>query len=184
MPAWYHAAFASAALAALAAIGTGSFACGGKPPPARPGVSASKQRPSSSAAPAAHQAAAPRWLSLASLAALPLAAPEPYAVLGHDPGRYSAVIRVSEPARERYVTLTPGSTLPAGSVVAQFTTELESGRAGPRYVMRKDSENAWLFAVLDASGTLVEAGALPLCVRCHGEAPADSLFGLPRAAEK
>jgi hypothetical protein len=121
-------------------------------------------------------------LSLAALSALPLASAEPYLVLGHAPHRYRATVRVSEPARDAYLALAPERVLPEGSVVAQFLTDRETGSAGPVYAMKKQAENTWLFAVLAPSGALLDLGAVPLCVRCHREAPAGFLFGLPRTA--
>jgi hypothetical protein len=35
----------------------------------------------------------------------------------------------------------------------------------------------WEYLVLDPSAAVVERGKLPLCARCHAEAPRDHLFG-------
>ncbi len=158
-----------------------ALACGGTPPP-RAGVSTTKQGSAAKAPVAARAEVLPSWLSLASLSALPLASAEPYPVRGHFPGRYQAVVHVSQPARDAYLEPTPERALPEGSVVAQFLTERDTGSAGPVYVMRKDTENTWLFAVLAPDGTPLDVGTLPLCARCHREAPADFMFGLPRPA--
>jgi hypothetical protein len=37
-------------------------------------------------------------------------------------------------------------------------------------------ERDWEFLVLDSAGVIQEQGELPLCQRCHAEAP-DSVFG-------
>lgn len=177
MPAWYHAVFARAALA-TALLGSSSFGCGGSTPPKAAVSSANRahRRPTQPAPPIQ---ALPSWLSLSSLSALPLAAAESYSALGHLPGRYTAQVRVSEHARESYLALSPERDLPSGSVVAQFLTDLRSGARGPVFVMSKDDEKDWLFAVLGADGALLDWGRLPLCLRCHGEASHGHLFGLP-----
>jgi hypothetical protein len=43
-------------------------------------------------------------------------------------------------------------------------------------------ERDWEYLVLDVEGAIVERGELPLCQRCHSEAP-DSVFGaaIPQA---
>ncbi len=133
-----------------------------------------------SAQPGAAKRPLPAWSSLASLAALPLASGEPYATLGHGLGRYRALVRVSTAARDQYLAPTPERPFPEGSVVAQFLTDLDTGSAGPVYAMRKQSDETWQFAVLEPGGALLDFGLLPLCVRCHQEAPADFVFGLPR----
>jgi hypothetical protein len=38
----------------------------------------------------------------------------------------------------------------------------------------------WEYVVLSASGQTEQRGALPLCARCHAEAPHDHLFGRGR----
>jgi hypothetical protein len=40
----------------------------------------------------------------------------------------------------------------------------------------------WEFVVLDAAGRLEDRGKLALCARCHAEATADWVFGLPAEA--
>lgn len=94
------------------------------------------------------------------------------------------MVRVSKPARDRYLAPTPERAFPEGSVVAQFTKDLDTGGAGPVYAMRKHTKNTWQFAVLGPDGALLDFGPLPLCVRCHAEAPADFVFGLPRPPDE
>jgi hypothetical protein len=182
MPAWYHAVFARAALA-TALLGASSSGCGGKAPP-KAGVSTANQPPRGPAHAAGTRRDLPPWLALSSLSALPLAAAETYPALGHLPGQYTAQVRVSEPARESYLALSPERELPSGSVVAQFLRDVATGASGPVFVMRKHDENDWLFAVLGPDGTPLDWGRLPLCLRCHDEAPQGHLFGLPRASDQ
>jgi hypothetical protein len=88
-------------------------------------------------------------------------------------------IRVSPDSREAYRALRPGVTLPDGTVVAALHRDVDSTRPGPVYVMEKQN-GSWSFQVLGADGRPAEHGPLTLCARCHAEAPADMLFGLPR----
>jgi hypothetical protein len=158
------------------------FGCGGTTP-LKAGVSMANQPPRRPTRAAGASRKLPPWLALSSLSALPLAAAETYPALGHLPGRYAAQVRVSEHARESYLALSPERDLPSGSVVAQFLKDLGTGANGPVFVMRKDDEKDWLFAVLGADGTPLDWGRLPLCLRCHDEA-SRGLFGLPRPSDE
>jgi len=89
---------------------------------------------------------------------------------------------VSPDARERYAALLPVTTLPEGAVVTAFHQHVDTGKPGPIYVMEK-RPSAWFFQALDADGRPVEH-TVELCQRCHAEAPADSLFGLPKERRK
>lgn len=91
-------------------------------------------------------------------------------------------IRVSPESREGYLGLRPGISLSDGTVVAAVHRDVDTSRPGPIYVMEKRA-GAWAFQVLGADGRPAEHGPLTLCARCHAEAPADMLFGLPRTRD-
>jgi hypothetical protein len=176
MLAWYHAACGAAALAGAALL-LSSFGCGGTSP-----LPASQSTARTLSAPATSRTAVPlraEWLSLSALSSLPTASDAPYPALGHLNGHFTAVVRVSERALSDYRALGPDRDLPPGSVVAQFLTDA-SGSAGSVFVMRKNTEKGWQYAVLRPDGSVIDWGALPLCQRCHGEASRGHLFGLPR----
>jgi hypothetical protein len=144
-----------------------------------PGASHAEPAPSASAERLAAKTRA-RWDRFAEVSAWPPINERSWASAGHFGGRLAVRIRVSPEARAAYASLTPGRTLPPGSVVAAFHSELRDGRPGPVLVMIK-GEAAWEYLALDAEGRIDERGALPLCIRCHSEGVADQLFGPPRS---
>lgn len=97
----------------------------------------------------------------------------------HGVGELQMDVRVAAPYRAAYVGLVAGQRWPVGMAVAVFHEHRGSREPGSIYAMTKSADDAWEYVVSRADGTLEARGALPLCVRCHGEARADSLFGLP-----
>ncbi len=162
------------AVVALAAVGCGASAAEGYP-------GASSQAPQ---APTPSASAAPpplRWTQFDEAKGWPPVNDEPFTSRGHAGGRWTLTVRVSPDARDAYAALTPGSSLPSGAVVAAFHHDPARGRPGPIYVMEKASQR-WRFTVVNPDG-LVREGSVALCARCHAEAVADHLFGLPRPAK-
>jgi hypothetical protein len=49
--------------------------------------------------------------------------------------------------------------------------------------MSKRADGRWDFLVVDRRGDVISEGPLPRCVRCHADAPADSLFVPTEKAE-
>ena len=82
---------------------------------------------------------------------------------------------MNDVARANYVALVTDSVFPDGSLLA----ELSHGASGHGYVMRK-SGGVWSYFELDPRGVVLASGAPALCAGCHGQAPADRVFGLPR----
>ncbi len=82
-----------------------------------------------------------------------------------------------------YPALGPGSKLPPGATLVERL--FEPGAATPRvyFVMVKRAPGYdapggdWEYLVVDPGGAVEERGVLPLCARCHAEAPHDRLFG-------
>jgi hypothetical protein len=107
----------------------------------------------------------------------------PFANSGHAGTGPLALVRVNPAAREGYEHLVRDSALPEGTVVAIFHLESDA-RTRSIYVMEKDA-GGWRFMALDAAGRQLPLGgpsgqATDSCYRCHVDAVADSLFGIPR----
>jgi hypothetical protein len=98
----------------------------------------------------------------------------PFTSRGHRPEQ-RVDVRVSPESRSTYGALVTDSLFPDGSVLA----ELSHAGDGRGYGMRK-AGGRWSFYELDPSGGVTASGALALCAGCHAQAPADSVFGLPR----
>jgi len=113
------------------------------------------------------------WEGYAELLRLPLATSAPFTSRGHLPAQ-PVDVRVNDVARATYAALVADTVFPDGSVLAELSRSHSNG-----YVMRK-SAGVWSYFELDAQGTLLAGGALPLCVGCHAQAPSDHVFGLPR----
>jgi len=122
-----------------------------------------------------------RWERLGEARSWPLAAP-PFLASGHGGGQYTMEVRVSASAVEDYRLLTAGKQWTPGTSVAAFHLRRQDGAAASIYAMTKLPEGRWEYLVAAPDGTIEARGALPLCARCHADAPADSLFGVPRAA--
>lgn len=130
-------------------------------------------------APAATPPPAPRevWPRFAEVSSWPpVSGPSP--LQGHGLEFDEGFVRVSPDARERYLTLVADSSVPDGTVAAEFRQSSGGGSRGPVYVMLKESD-AWSYLVLDADGAIVEKNPRG-CDGCHSLAVADHLFGPAR----
>ena len=101
---------------------------------------------------------------------------EPFLSRGHA-GRYLARVRVNPEAERAYRNLVAGTAFPAGTVVAKFH-EHRDGTPADVFVVERTNQR-WRFLVLSAEGELTGSASVTLCARCHAEAPAAPLFGLP-----
>ena len=110
---------------------------------------------------------------------------EPFVSRGHFGGRWTAEIAVNEPAMQLYTNLAPSSRFGVGAVLVKKHASTSSAK-GPTFAMAKRDAGFfpqggdWEYIVLDAEGRLEDRGKLTLCARCHAEANADWVFGLPR----
>jgi hypothetical protein len=104
----------------------------------------------------------------------------PFTSLGHGALNYSIDVRVDPAHLEAYRTLSPGGALSPGAIVIATHQSQRVVDATSVYVMMKHAPSTWEFLVLDADGVVDTDGDRSLCERCHAEAPADHLFGLPR----
>jgi hypothetical protein len=114
------------------------------------------------------------WEAYASVRDWPPMNAAAFTSRGHRPEQ-SVDIRVSPESRATYSALVSDSVFSDGSILV----ELSHTGEGHGYGMRKAAGN-WTFYELNAQGGLLASGALPLCAGCHAQAPADSVFGLPR----
>jgi hypothetical protein len=177
--AWYHADPVRAAFAVLRLCAGIAFALSSATDCTRPpdgplaGASDAWAKPSESARPALRPT--PTWDAYASVREWPAANAAPFISRGHEPGQ-AVDVKVNPEARVIYSALVAGSVLPEGSILA----ELSRSGDGRGYAMRK-AGGSWSFFELDAAGGVISSGALALCSGCHLQAPADGVFGLPRA---
>lgn len=81
-----------------------------------------------------------------------------------------------------YRELVPGSRLPDGARIAAMHRVAATGVAASTFVMKRRTAG-WEYLVVDSLGRR-EPGDTTPCSTCHAEAPADSLFGVPRGAER
>ena len=110
----------------------------------------------------------------------PLAAADVPSAHGAD--EFVVQIRVAPMFRSAYLGLVAGQRWPVGMAVAAFHQRRGTGAADSVYAMVKIAEDRWEYVVSRADGVLEARGSLPLCLRCHAEARADSLFGLSARA--
>jgi hypothetical protein len=87
-------------------------------------------------------------------------------------------VHVMPSALEAYRALTAGKQWEVGTSVAAF--HRHGDEPGSVFAMTKLAAGGWEYVVVAPDGTVEDRGALPLCARCHADAPADSLFGVPR----
>ena len=125
------------------------------------------------------------WDRAAELASLVAIDDRPLPSRGHNPPYWTGVVRVSPQLEAVYRAPTPSSSAPRGAIAIEAHTTT-TGATGPVYAMTKRDPGFdprggdWEDLVLDDDGNVESRGILPLCARCHGDAPYDHLFG-PRA---
>jgi hypothetical protein len=128
------------------------------------------------------------WEHLAELDAYPVIDDRQLPSKGHNPPYWSGIVRVSGQLEAVYRTLGPGSVIPPGAIAVEAHRTADGGE-GPRFAMVKhepgfDARGGdWEYVVLDPAGNVEQRGILPLCARCHGDAPSDHLFG-PRMSSR
>jgi len=103
----------------------------------------------------------------------------------HFTGELEAEVRVN-PAAAGYPELARARSLPAGA--ALLAPHFAPGRAEPVVLLAMvkrppgydTADGDWEYLVLTPAGEATHRGRLPLCKRCHAEAPRDHVFGGPR----
>ncbi|HEX4475020.1 MAG TPA: hypothetical protein VH142_08090 [Polyangiaceae bacterium] len=142
-------------------------ACGAAPTPA-------PSPPPSASASAPKTAVHARWERAGDVATWPEVRP-PFPSRGHGVG-FVVDIRVPSEELAEYRALVRGQSLRPGFVVAASHRDAGTGAPGPVYAMTKTASGEWSFVVATADGRTITRGALPLCARCHAEAPTDAVF--------
>lgn len=103
----------------------------------------------------------------------------------HFTGDMEAEVRINA-AASPYPLLGPERVLPPGAALVEFHYPASSSEPVTLLAMVKrpagyDPDGGdWEYVVLTPQGTSTHRGALPLCRRCHADAPHDHLFGGPR----
>jgi len=120
------------------------------------------------------------WPAFGEWRTWPAVNEEPFLSEGHGTRNYWASVRANPGARETYLGLRPGAALDPGSILVEALTDRSKSRPDELYVMEKLGDRTWRFLVVSVDGTIDAAAGTALCQRCHAEAVADGLFGLPR----
>jgi hypothetical protein len=161
-------------------------ACGPREPPlVSPGTSTANAV-GSGARPSARDAAV-KWEGFADLGAY-RAVGKPFVSRGHFAGRWQAEVLTNQDASAMYAGLSRSSRFSEGAVLVKKHSEKDSHAPGPIFVMTKRAPGFfpqggdWEYLVADADGWVEDRGPLPTCGRCHAEAGADWVFGLPAEA--
>lgn len=182
--AWYHEVLPSAAspgflVGASVAAAVAVAACGAaQEPGSLTGASDAPPR-APAASPSRSAAHTPvRWEPFAQVEAWPPLGP--FVSRGHAGGGLEATVRVSPAARPAYEQLVRSSVLPVDTVIAESLARPGGGDPVAIYTMHKTADGRWTFLVVTPTGFVDESVEIRLCERCHAEAPADQLFGLPR----
>lgn len=118
-----------------------------------------------------------RWPDYAAAQAWPEAGP-PSVALEHRRDGSLIQVRVEPSALAAYRGLTVETPMPEGARVFAALTSVRGAPLGS-YLLEKRG-GSWSATELNAEGGVVP-GDRADCLRCHALAPADHLFGLPRA---
>jgi hypothetical protein len=100
-------------------------------------------------------------------------------------GELEGEVLANEPALS-YPALGPSRELAPGAVLVE--AHYRAGGSSPVvfFAMSKRSPGFdpaggdWEYLIVEPGGAIRQRGRLPLCARCHAEAPYDHLFGPPR----
>ncbi|WP_438028903.1 hypothetical protein [Sorangium sp. So ce233] len=103
----------------------------------------------------------------------------------HFTGELEGEVRINAAAAP-YPVLGPDRVLPPGAAVVELHYPPDATEPVTLLAMVKrpagyDPDGGdWEYVILTPQGTSTHRGALPLCKRCHADAPHDHLFGGPR----
>lgn len=85
-----------------------------------------------------------------------------------------------------YPALGPLRPIPTGATLVERLSLRDAPEVAAYFAMVKRAPGYdppggdWEYLVLDAAGKIEQRGRLPLCARCHADAPHDHLFGTGR----
>ncbi len=97
----------------------------------------------------------------------------------HLGGEREAEVLVNE-AAAAYPALGPERRLGAGAVLVEALYRPGSTELEAYFAMQRRPDGAWEYLIVTPTGEIDQRGRLPLCERCHAEAPHDHVFGRPR----
>ncbi len=121
------------------------------------------------------------WPQFAESQSWPTSTADWFPSKGHYGGTSEGLVRVSPAALAAYRELTLGAKLEAGATLVMLHRSSATGKPGPVHVMQRRAEG-WHYWLLAPDGAIEGHDALPLCARCHADAPADGAFGPPQPA--
>jgi hypothetical protein len=169
----------------MAVIGLAA-GCGHREPAlSNPGMSTAK--PPATSVASKERDASTRWEGMSELASFRPTG-QPFLSRGHFAGQWKAQVSTNAAAAAIYTGLVQASRFSVGSVLVTKHNKKDSGAAGPIFVMVKrepgffQAGGDWEYIVTDSDGWIEDRGPLTLCARCHAEAVADWVFGLPLEA--
>jgi hypothetical protein len=153
-----------------------------RPPPEGPESARPAAVPSAAALPGAPPTApAPPWILAEQLRTLhPEGKPAPSQ---HLDGGFTGAVLADDLARGYAAS---GHRVPPGGTVVEALSAPAGAQASVYLVMVKrppgfdPAGEDWEYLVIDPGGAIEQRGILPLCARCHAEAPRDRLFGSGR----
>lgn len=118
------------------------------------------------------------WSQFAESQSWPTSTADWFPSKGHYGGTSEGLVRVAPAALAAYRELTLGAKLETGTTLVMLHRSRASGKPGPVHVMQR-LERGWEYWLLSPDGAIESQGDLPLCARCHADAPADGVFGPP-----
>lgn len=173
----------------FALVAASLAACASQPDDLRhPGVSDRPREVPSPRAAASAEASSEPWEHASKLPALISIDDRVLPSRGHNPPFWSGHVKVNGALDATYRALGPESHVAVGAIAVEEHRDSE-GKPGPTYAMVKrdagfDVQGGdWEYLVLDGAGRVEQRGVIPLCARCHADAPVDRLFG-PRVATR
>ncbi|MEP7123297.1 MAG: hypothetical protein ABJE95_20390 [Byssovorax sp.] len=175
---------------AAATLLTASAACTPTPPPIALGATADhaprgippQASPPTESSPSA-EPPPPPWDLVAQLRRLHPASPRTPSE--HLNGQLDGEILADEGAAA-YPALGPLRPIPAGATLVERLYPRGAADVAATFAMVKRAPGYdpaggdWEYLVVDGAGHLEQRGRLPLCARCHADAPHDHLFGSGR----
>jgi hypothetical protein len=172
---WYHGRLSPRTnLLLIGLVGLG--ACEPKHLELWPGRSSVAVTAVESRAPAQPQAA--RWREYSTIERLALVNHDALPTNNHAPFEWNLRVRITPAALSLYEHWYVGAVMPVGTWIVAEHERRAGGAHGPYYFANK-TDAGWAFGAATPDGLLLPED--PACARCHAEAPADFMFGLPLA---
>jgi hypothetical protein len=103
----------------------------------------------------------------------------------HFTGELEAEVRI-DAAASPYPVLGPDTVLAPGAALVELHYAAGASDPSSLFAMEKRATGYdidggdWEYFILTPAGRTTHRGPLPLCKRCHADAPHDHLFGGPR----